>query len=305
MEAIKALPSNEIPAILQPCHEIFYPLLEANRAKIESVPKKTFTYGTIDRHKLDIYYPTVGAGNAPVLLFAYGGGFVSGERTVPQAELQHGNIGAFFASRGIATVIADYRLAPGAQYPGAAEDLKDAVAWLIGNADVVNQGASIQLDLKRFFLMGHSAGAAHVATVMLAPGLLPPTIKPLIRGVILLGTAYHFRKADPYSMTIVHQYYGEDEKAIREHEPLGLFESASEELLKSLPGLLVLRSEREPSAIQAVHDDFSEFAKNKPVLSAETGVIEGHNHISMIIALSTGEGEEWGERVVSWVNARA
>ena len=73
---------------------------------VEGVP-----YGADPRRKLDIYIPDNLKAAAPVLLFFYGGAWQSGER---------GNYLAFgqaFASQGIVTIVADYRLYPQVKYP--------------------------------------------------------------------------------------------------------------------------------------------------------------------------------------------
>jgi len=305
MDAINALPDAEIPSILGPTHSILYPRLEANRAIIEGVPRKTFSYGSTDRHKLDIYYPKDTKGPVPILFWVYGGGFVMGDRISPVKQLSYANIGSFFALRGIATVIADYRLAPVAKYPAGGEDIKDAIAWVAANAATINEDAPSKLDVNHIFVMGHSAGAAHVITAVLGPSIFPVSLRPSMKGLILIAAPYHFRQIPPSSRGPSAMYYEGDEDEIRKVEPLGLFENASEDMLKSLPDLLALRSEREPAGMQAMHEDFLKFIKGKKEVTVEDDVMEKHNHISIAVSLGGGEGEEWGEKVVAWVKARA
>ena len=62
------------------------------------------TYGGDPRQKLDVYVPDHLAAKAPVLLFFYGGSWQFGSRE------QYLAFGQAFASLGIVTVVADYRL---------------------------------------------------------------------------------------------------------------------------------------------------------------------------------------------------
>lgn len=304
MDEIKALPDVDFPQILEPTHKILYPLLEANRSTIESVPRKTFKYGTTDRHQLDVYYPKGVTGPVPILFWVYGGGFVAGARIIPGQELQYANIGAFFTSRGIAVVIPDYRLAPEFKYPAGGEDVKDAIVWVAANLSTINEDAPSQLDVNNIFAMGHSAGAVHVITAFLAPNTFPDTLRKSVKGLILLGAAYHWRNVPPGVQTPSVFYYGSNAEEVRKVEPLGLFENASENVLGSLPDLLVMRSERELTGFQALHDGFLEFIKAKQVVKVDDGIMEKHNHLSIALALGGGEGEEWGVKVAEWVKLR-
>jgi acetyl esterase/lipase len=68
-------------------------------------------YGADPRQKLDVYVPQGLKGPAPVLLFFYGGAWSSGNRGDYRA------FGQAFASEGIVTVVADYRLYPQVNIP--------------------------------------------------------------------------------------------------------------------------------------------------------------------------------------------
>jgi triacylglycerol lipase len=61
---------------------------------------------------------------------------------------------------GMVGVNMTYRLAPQAKWPAAQEDIGSAIAWIKANAAA--QGG----DPNRIYLMGHSAGASHVANYM-------------------------------------------------------------------------------------------------------------------------------------------
>src|ERR1700733_14011266 len=101
------------------------------------------SYGEDPRQKLDIYVPQGLKGPAPVLLFFYGGGWQGGNRSDYLA------FGQAFASAGIVTVVADYRLSPQVKFPAFVEDTAGALAWL--HAHAPDYGG----DSARIFVSGH------------------------------------------------------------------------------------------------------------------------------------------------------
>ena len=90
-----------------------------------------------------------------MVIFLYGGGWVSGERR------DYGFVGRAFAARGFVTVIPDYRLVPTVRFPTFIEDAARAVRWAQDHA------ASFGGDPRRIDLSGHSAGAYIVAMLSL------------------------------------------------------------------------------------------------------------------------------------------
>ncbi len=114
------------------------------------------TYGPLSRHKLDVYVPgAAGKRPFPVVVFFYGGGWESGERK------DYRFVGAALASRGVLTVVADYRVYPEVVFPAFVEDAALAVKWAQDHA------AQWGGDPSRLFVMGHSAGAQIAAMLAL------------------------------------------------------------------------------------------------------------------------------------------
>ena len=128
-----------------------------------SRPSSTYTltegvnYGALPRQQLDIYQPTSAApaGGWPVVVFFYGGSWNWGER----AEYQF--VGEALASRGVLTLVADYRLYPEVRYPDFLDDSALAVAYGL------RESARLGGNPKRVFVMGHSAGAYNAAMLAL------------------------------------------------------------------------------------------------------------------------------------------
>lgn len=171
---------QEAGNVLPEIAKLFEPIL-ANQDK-SGVEKQTdLRYGKHERHILDVYSP---AGNAPeggwpVLIFFHGGGFIRGNKE------HRSNMGWFFAQQGYATIIPNYRLAPESLWPCGPEDVASVYQW------VVEQKQSNAFDTNNVFLMGESAGAAHVAAASLRKEYQPDHWN--IKGAILLSGPYNAR----------------------------------------------------------------------------------------------------------------
>ncbi|KAK0200319.1 alpha/beta-hydrolase [Desarmillaria ectypa] len=284
---------------------IFLPLLEAKREKILGTSKRTFQYGATERHKLDIYYPSTtpaSSSKSPLLFFCYGGGFNTGARVLPPpADLTYANLASYFTDQGFITIIPDYRLVPDIQHPGAAQDVRDAMQWVVDNPDKLAFGGVTEPDLDALFVMGHSAGAMNMFTVLITPELYSATLHPKIKGAVLFAGAYTFEEMPSFMTIAVEQYYG-PAPAQRGKLPLGLLQAATEEKIASLPRLLLGIAERDPDSLINASENFQSALKARGLIY-DKFVAAGHNHISVTFALGTGQGEEWASDVVKWISS--
>ncbi|EMD35729.1 hypothetical protein CERSUDRAFT_106459 [Gelatoporia subvermispora B] len=284
----------------------FVPLLEQRRAEIESIRCESYQYGPTNRHMLDMYYPPTtsitGGVRAPVLFLAYGGGFGTGERAYRSPiDLIYRNVGAFFAQHGICFVVPDYRLVPDAKFPQPAEDLRDAICWLVDHAEDVADLDTI--DIENIFVLGHCTGANLIMTMLLLPGMLSPGFRPRIRGIMLMGGLYSVIEGGrSVNHAVIAQYYG-DKQQMESRAPLALLTDAPDEVIQKLPNILLLLSEREPPDIDASNDSFVAVLLRR-LIAFDLFVMEGHNHISPEPALGTGQGEEWATRIIRWMGAK-
>ncbi len=139
-------------------------------------------YGPDPRHKLDVYVPDNLSGPAPVLMFFYGGAWQAGSRK------QYRAFGQAFASEGIVTVVADYRLYPQVTYPAFVEDGAVALAWV--HANIAKYGG----DAGHIFVSGHSAGGYIAAMLGTEPKFVEAAGGNLLwmRGVIGIAGPYDF-----------------------------------------------------------------------------------------------------------------
>ena len=141
-------------------------------------------YGPLARQRLDIYRPTetVPSKGWPVVVFFYGGSWNRGEKA------DYKFVGEALASRGVLTLVADYRLYPQVRYPDFLKD--SALALVLGMREAKNLGG----DVNRVFVMGHSAGGYNAAMLALDArwlGELGRTPKELA-GFIGLAGPYDF-----------------------------------------------------------------------------------------------------------------
>lgn len=121
---------------------------------------RDIAYGPHARQRLDVFASatTRAQGGADVVLFVHGGAFVRGRKSIN--GLIYDNVPRWLARMGCVAINVEYRLAPEAPYPAGAEDVADALAWTRLHA------ASFGGNAGRIFLVGHSAGGAHVATFL-------------------------------------------------------------------------------------------------------------------------------------------
>lgn len=320
MEEIKRLNDTigqEIFAVLGPTIQTFLPLLAANKASIQSVPRRTTSYGTHPRQQLDIYASTTTSpSTSPILLFFYGGGLIFGDKILDNVPdgLVYANLGAFFAQRGITTIVVDYRRVKNPQnggedavFPSGGADVAAALKWLEGFTDG---------DTSKVFIAGNSAGGLHVSTFLLEPSFqeqrtaLAGGGKVTLRGAVGIAVPWNFGEAAPGRTAMLDSYYGSVEKA---HElcPYGLLAAATKSGRSKkelgIPPLVALLGEYDPEdEIALPTRQFVDLAnKNWGEEGVKLKAIEGHNHISPPWTLMTGDtkGEKWGEELAEWIKS--
>ena len=103
-----------------------------------------------------VYWPTISDEPRPVVVFFHGGGWAMGG-----IDTHDGQVREMVNRTGMVYVSVDYRLAPEARFPAAAEDCYAATQWVAANA------ASIGADAARLGVAGDSAGGNLAAVVAL------------------------------------------------------------------------------------------------------------------------------------------
>lgn len=317
MDQLPAL-GTAIGEIVQPTVQIYAPLLLNQEDIIRRTHRQTFTYGEHPRQRLDMYLPSAdpapNVGNKKsAFMFLYGGGLVNGDKTNPDYlnGLVYANLGHYFAERlGIPVAVVDYRLIRhGARFPSGGEDVALAVKWLSSHlASSIDE----PLDL---YIMGNSAGGVHLSTYLLAAYGVQSRQqinsdafhRVHLKGVIFLSVPFHFKHAHPSRSEALHAYYGlETERK----SPLGLLQQAKRgclvDQLRDISVLILSGSLDPEDEILIPQSDFiREWRANDLWGSNLTvGVLEGHNHISPVLAVGTGVPTEevWATQVINFLD---
>src|ERR1700761_7227066 len=124
--------------------------------------ERDISYGPAELNKLDVFAAEGAATGRPVLIFVRGGAFVAGDKHMPNSPF-YDNVMLWAVKSGFVGININYRLAPASPWPAGAEDVASAVKWVSEN--IAARGG----DPGRIFLMGHSAGAVHVASYLSHP----------------------------------------------------------------------------------------------------------------------------------------
>jgi acetyl esterase/lipase len=264
--------------------EVYTPLL-AVAPKSGVRVDRNLAYGPDARHRADLFRAE-GLRNAPVVVFLHGGAYVRGERDV-NAEVSS-NVATYFARQGMLGVNATYRLAPAAQWPAAAEDVGALVAWLRKNA------AAYGGDPNRIHLIGHSAGATHVATYAFMKDLQPREGHGLA-GIVLMSGRYHFdpHPSDP-NLKNFQAYFGTDRAQYPARSPIRHVAAAPR-----LPVHIVIAEYDNPDLDTQGALLLSALCERDRACPRFTR-LERHNHLSMVYQFNTAD-EALGREVVEFI----
>lgn len=223
-----------------------------------------------ERNLLDVFTPEAAGGPPrPVLVFVHGGGFVAGARRTGTSPF-YDNIALWAVKNGMVGVNTTYRLAPQHPWPAAQEDLAAALLWVREN--IAARGG----DPNRIYLMGHSAGAGHVAQYVGHPRF---HIDP---GGGIAGAIFVSGVFDPASFPpapTVQAYFGSDASLYPRR-------SALSGMAASRIPMLLAYAELDPSEFheqsEQAHSVLCQAGRCAPLLQ-----LRGHSHMSEVYAINT------------------
>lgn len=264
--------------------EVYTPLL-AVAPKNGVTVERNLAYGPDARHRADIFRAD-GLKNAPVIVFLHGGAYVRGDRDI-NAEV-YGNVPMYFARQGMLGVNATYRLAPAAQWPAAAQDVASLVAWLKGNA------ARYGGDPNRIYLIGHSAGATHVATYAYLKQLQPAP-GPGVAGIVLISGRYHFdpHPSDP-NLKNFQAYFGTDRAQYPARSPISHVKDAPR-----VPTFIVIAEYDNPDLDTQGAMLLAALCERDRACPRFTRM-EKHNHLSEVYQFNTAD-DALGREVLEFI----
>jgi len=275
---------TDIPGNIDRTLEVYTPLL-AVAPKSGVRVERDLAYGPDVRHRADLF-SAEGLRNAPVVVFLHGGAYVRGERDV-NSEVSS-NVATYFARQGMLGVNATYRLAPAAQWPAAAEDVGALVSWLRRNA------AAYGGDPNRIYLIGHSAGATHVATYAFLKDL-QPTAGHGVAGIVLMSGRYHFdpHPSDP-NLKNFQAYFGTDRTRYPARSPIRHVGAAPR-----LPVHIVIAEYDNPDLDTQGAMLLATLCERDRACPRFTR-LDRHNHLSMVYQFNTAD-EALGREVVEFI----
>jgi acetyl esterase/lipase len=197
------------------------------------------------------------------------------------------NVCWWFARHGCVAVNVEYRLAPAAQYPSGAEDVGRAVQWAVDHV------ASLGGDARRLFVVGHSAGATHVATYAFDPAS-PIARHPHVAGIVLVSGRLRadVRKTNPNAAG-VRAYFGDDESLYEARSPM------AHAARVDIP-LFVAIAEFENPHLDEYGREFAEKVRVATGRAARFRQLDKHNHTSIVAHFDSGE-ESLGRDILDFM----
>lgn len=229
-------------------------------------------YGADPRQKLDVYR---GQGQKmPILVYIPGGGFVGGDKNFD--GIFYGNLGTYFAKHGYLTIVANYRLAPAAQWPAGPQDVAGAVAWAKAN------GAQYGGDPARIIVYGQSAGSTHVAGYLFDPQF---KAEGIAAGILMSGP---YKFAGTLRPNLV-AYLGADESAYAARSPLTHVNNSRVPLMLSV-------AEFDPGFLAEPTFELAAAVTRRDGKAPHVVSLPGHNHVSTVQSLGSGQ-DDVGESI--------
>lgn len=246
--------------------KIFDPLQPKDPVAVAGLrAERDIAYGSDPLQKLDVIWDGKTTGNRPILVFVHGGGFTGGDKHTP-GQFTYDNVMTWANQQGMIGVEINYRLAPKNQYPDAAYDTRDALAYVAKNA---RQWGG---DPNRIFLWGHSAGASLVGIYVSHPEF---HYKPGggIVGAVMTSGGYEARPS---------AFFGND--------PAKVKAASSVDGLKAtkIP-LFFTRAEWDPETPQIAQGEMIHKVLTEEGHEHMFHVMATHNHMSQVYSVGTSE----------------
>jgi acetyl esterase/lipase len=235
------------------------------------VLERDIKYAPADRNLLDVFTPETPSAGRPVLIFVHGGAFIGGSKHLPGAPF-YDNVMLWAVKNGFVGVNITYRLAPQFPWPAGAKDVAAAVQWV---ADKIGERGG---DPARIYLMGHSAGAVHVASYVSHPEFYKVRDGGL-KGAIMASGIYDLTETpgDPERA-----YFGEDPSRYAG-------QSSLPGLLRTNIALMAVTAELDPPVFVKQFELLKEAACKRPGGCAHTILLPQHSHMSEMYSINTAD----------------
>jgi acetyl esterase len=259
----------------------YAPLLAAANNEGMTVTRDV-AYGPHARQVLDIFQPPF-MQNAGVVVFVHGGAFVRGDKQA--SPEMYDNLLYWFAKQGYLGINIEYRLAPESAYPGGADDVAQAMAWLHVNA------AAHGGDPAKMFLIGHSAGGTHVASYVFDPAL--GYLGQHTAGAVLISARLR-ADVSPENPNAegVRAYFGDDPARYEQRSPVSHAASSR------LP-VFIVTTEFENPLLDVYGLEMAYQLSLARRQAPRYRQMRGHNHMSVVAHFNSGE-DALGREIVDF-----
>jgi acetyl esterase/lipase len=141
--------------------------------------KSNIAYGLKARQRLDLYYSDQ-QGIKPLIVFVHGGAWSRGSKD------DYKFLAESLTKAGYDIAIMNYHLAPEHIFPQYIQDLADAIQFLVKNEE------RLAISTSQIALLGHSAGAFNIMSLIYHPQLMNFSGLDRIKSLIGLAGPYHF-----------------------------------------------------------------------------------------------------------------
>ncbi len=231
------------------------------------------------KHRFDFFRP---AGRGwPVLVFIHGGSWNSGDKSLTAGGVDiYGNIGRFYAARGIGVAVINYRLIPAVTWREQLDDVALAVRA------VAMQTRKSGGNPARIFLLGHSAGGHLAASVALNPTVRASNKLPKISGVIgVSGAGYDMMDSETYRLGNQVSFYAERFAENGANPDWQRNASPATFLSKNSPPFLLLYADGDSAPLRRQSLHFHDLIQSKGRQSKLLRV-PGESHILIVLTLT-------------------
>jgi acetyl esterase/lipase len=234
--------------------------------------ERDLKYGPAERNRLDVFMPQNVTSGRPVLIFVHGGAFIGGNKRMPNGPF-YDNVMLWAVKNGFIGVNIDYRLAPEFRWPAGAEDVASAIQWVA--KEIGDRGG----DPSRIYLMGHSAGAYHVANYVSHPEFYKVKGGGL-KGAIMMSAIYDLATGPVGEPE--RAYYGDDASRYAS-------QSSLPGLLKTDIPLMAVSSELDLPVFVKQLDVFKDATCKRASGCARTVMLPQHSHMSEAYSINTDD----------------
>jgi len=234
-----------------------------------------------EKNKLDLYLPQDMKG-VPVIVSFYGGGLTAGDKK-GQAF-----VGQRFASAGMATAVANYRLSPDVQHPVHVQDAAAAFAWV--KQHIAEYGGNPD----QMFVIGHSAGA-YLAALLATDGRYLGAHKLSLRDIrgVVPVSGFYWVERKGVAPDRDKRIWGSDEKAWIDASP-------AHHLSAQIPAMLLLYTDGDDEWRRTQNVEAADALKGAGNRRVEIAEINGRTHNTIWSRLNE-ERDEVSDRIVQFV----